>query len=551
MRVKKIQLYVDDKFSAGIIVYTLRINFFTYFFNLPSPIKMNIIGPPVSISCSGLIGDQKDTDSLIQEVYKKEHGLVLCLNSTPSHYIAPAVLMSTLPTIIMEHEYATIDSSDDVKIVDMILETEDINYHIKNYHPDVIGITGYITNIPQMIEYSKSAKAINPDIKTVVGGVYVEKFPEDAEHGAIDFRVIRNASRTFPKLLEHIKGNGEKPNGVLGKNEKQDKASLPEYDFHFPLPRRDLTSHYHDRYFYVFHHKVALMKTSFGCPYKCDFCFCRKVTDDKYYARPVEDIIAELKSIPQREIYFVDDDFLFSRKRLKAFFSGLRKNKLDKKFLVYGRADFIADNNDLIKEFKELGLRTVIVGLESFSDDELNSFNKQSSASLNERAMKVLNANKVDCYAAVILSPDWTDEQFKMTSQKLIELGVKFVNFQPLTPLPGTGVQVPEEKLVISRKEFAKWDLAHVAIMPEKMSLAAYYKNIIKAYDRVTLHWKFIVEHLKRYPVWMFIKVLGGGIRVRFQYMKKYKEALRDLRHPIKGQRLKKQLAEYNNVEGR
>lgn len=419
---------------------------------------------------------------------------------------------------------ATVEPSDDVRIIDMIIEKEDITHHLKSYNPDVVGVTGYITNVPQMKAYSKAAKSLNPGVTTIVGGVYVEKFPEDVEDDAIDFRVVRNATRTFPKLIDHLKGNGEKPNGILAKGEVHVKEALPDYDFYFPMPRRDLTRHYHDKYFYVFHNRVALIKTSFGCPYKCDFCYCRFITDDHYHARPVEDVLDELESIEQKEIYIIDDDFLLSRKRMTEFFAGLRERHIEKKYLVYGRADFIVENPDIIEEFKSLGLRTVIVGLESFSDDELYTYNKQSDATTNEKAMNVLNRYHVDCYAAMILSPDWDKERFKLTGEKLISLGIRFINLQPLTPLPGISMEVDEDKLIISRKDYDKWDLAHIAIMPEKMCIEEYYMEIIKLYDKVTFYWKFTPGYMK-YGLFLFVKVLSGALRVRTQYKKRYREA--------------------------
>jgi hopanoid C-3 methylase len=421
---------------------------------------------------------------------------------------------------------ATVAPGDDVKIVDMILEKKDIYHQIRSYGPNVVGVTGYITNIPQMIEYSRAAKEVDPDIKTVVGGVYVEKFPEEANHASIDYRVVRNATRTFPALMEHLKGKGPKPAGALALNEKHDPAALPAYDFYYPMPRRDLTGHYHKKYFYVYHDRVALMKTSFGCPYKCDFCYCRMITDDNYHARPISEVLDELETIKQREVYIVDDDFLVSRKRMTEFMAGLRERSINKKYLVYGRADFIAKNEDIIRDFKKLGLRTVIVGLESFSDDELNTFNKLTSSTTNEQCMRVLNKIGVDCYAACICSPDWDAERFNVMAEKLIELGVKFVNLQPLTPLPGTGIKVREEDLVIDRKDYPKWDLAHVAIRPEKMGLDEYYWNIINLYKKVTFCFKHVITHMK-YPIRMQIRVLGGASHVHKQYVRKYKEAVK------------------------
>lgn len=150
-------------------------------------------------------------------------------------------------------------------------------------------------------------------------------------------------------------------------------------------------------------------------------------------------------------------------------------------------------------------------------------FNKQTSSNTNRLAMAVLNQYRVDCYAAVIVSPSWSAGDFRKAGDIMLELGIKFVNLQPLTPLKGTGLQVNEANLVIGRNDFAKWDLAHVAIRPEKMSLEDYYKNIRDLYLRIILNPKNLLSLLK-YPLHMQIKMAKGLIKIKRQYRKKIME---------------------------
>ncbi|MGD0583040.1 MAG: cobalamin-dependent protein [Bacteroidales bacterium] len=411
----------------------------------------------------------------------------------------------------------------DVFVVDMILEKADLRYFIEDFRPDIICLTGYITHIPVIIKYCIEAKSINPAIITVAGGVHVEKYPEDINHEAIDYRVVRNATRSFPLLIDFLTGKSPFPQGILKTNEPLDENDLPDYDFFTPLPDRFLTRKYRHRYFYVFHNKVALIKTSFGCPYMCKFCFCRKITGEKYYARPLEDVINELNSIKEKEIYIVDDDFLVSVKRMREFIKLLRERNIRKRYLVYGRADFIANNPELIKEFSDVGLRTVIVGFESFNDIELTGFNKQTDSDTNKRAMNVLNKNKVDCYAALIISPSWNPDDFRKAGDIMIDLGIKFVNLQPLTPLKGTGITTDKKDLVIDRENYACWDLAHVTIRPLNMELSDFYKNILKLYLRIIFYPKHLVSLLK-YPLHMQIRMSKGMYRVMKQYKNKIME---------------------------
>jgi radical SAM superfamily enzyme YgiQ (UPF0313 family) len=414
-------------------------------------------------------------------------------------------------------------ADDECMIADMILEKQPIEKIISDFKPGLFCITGYITHMQVIKEYCRLAKSLLPSVHTVAGGVHIEKFPEDADDPSVDFRVVRNATRSFPGLLNHLKYDTPLPQGILRNGELLQAAKLPPYDFYFPLPRRELTEQYRSKYFYVFHQKVALLKTSFGCPYTCRFCFCRKITDDHYFARPLEDVIAELKQIKEKEVYIVDDDFLLSAQRLQEFIRRVKQEHIQKKYLVYGRADFIAAHPRFIKQLHAVGLRTVIVGIESFSDQELASFEKRTTADINELALRVLKESGVDCYAAVITSPEWSEDDFNAAGKKLLKMGIKFVNLQPLTPLKGTGIEVADENLVISREDYPRWDLAHVAIKPVKMSVSHYYTQLMHLYERIMFHPKNLFSHFIHYPLYMQWKLAKGIYRVHKQYKERIK----------------------------
>jgi radical SAM superfamily enzyme YgiQ (UPF0313 family) len=373
-----------------------------------------------------------------------------------------------------------------------------------------------------MIQYCKVAKSINPNIHTVAGGVHCEVCPDDLNHPAIDFRVVRNATTVFPKLLGYIKGQNKFPEGTLKVNDIA--GNLPEFDFAFPIPDRRLTQKYRNQYFYIFHNKVALLKTAFGCPYSCNFCFCREITQKRYVERRLEEVIEEIKTIEEQDIYIVDDDFLTTRQRVESFIEANHKEKLKKHYLLYGRADFIANNPDLMSEFKEVGLRTVIVGFESFFNHELKQYNKNVDAATNEKAMQVLNNTGIECYATIILSPEWGRKEFSMLKKKIKQLGIHYLNLQPMTPLPGTDNNQYQKKLIIPYSDFARWDLAHVTIQPEKMSVADFYKELLGVYSAALFQPAFLLNYLKRYPVSMLWKMIKGSFMVWKQYQHKIKE---------------------------
>ena len=407
-----------------------------------------------------------------------------------------------------------------VEIVDMILEKESLPYFIKKHRPDVACLTGYITHSNVIKSLCAEIKAINSQIVTVVGGVQIEKMPECVDSEFVDYRVLRNAVDVFPKLISYIENGTSFPDGVLRKHEMMDEDKLPDYQFDVPIPNRSLTKKYRKHYFYVFHDKVALLKTSFGCPFPCNFCYCRKITGEKYVERELGEVITELQSIKEKEVYIIDDNFLVSEKRVRSFLELLKKNNIRKKYLIYGRADFIAHHPEVIRDFKALGLRTIIVGFESFNDDELSSLNKKTVSETNEKAMKILNVNQVDCYASVIVMPEWDKNDFARATKKMIDLGIRFVNVQPLTPLEKTDIDFDDNRLIIPRSACEKWDLAHVVINPEKLSLSEYYEEILKMYQNILFRPLNLLHHVK-YPLNRQFRLFKGALKVRKQYVKK------------------------------
>lgn len=422
---------------------------------------------------------------------------------------------------------------DEVVIVDMIIENHPLEFFLQRHRPDMVCVTGYITNVNTMGEYCRAAKVFDPDIRTVVGGVHCEVCPADLDLPGVDFRVVRNPVTAFPKLLEHVSGRAGLPAGVLRPGQECREKDLPELDFGYVTPDRSLVDRYREKYFYIFHDKVALLKTSFGCPFTCNFCFCREITRGRYHQRPLEETLDELGALPEREIYIVDDDFLADRRFVTAFLDGLEARGIRKHYLIYGRADFIAENPDLVERFRSLGLRTLIVGFESFFEEELQQYGKNVDVQTNRRAMAVLNRCDIECFATIILNPAWERRDFLRLEKELKELGIHFVNLQPLTPLPGTGTKVDEDSLLLSRTDYPRWDLAHLCIPPTRLSTADYYREILGLYRRIVLRPRIVFRHFRKYNPRMIWKMIRGSGRVGDQYRKKIAEAERQERAPV------------------
>lgn len=406
-------------------------------------------------------------------------------------------------------------------IIDMILEKRELIYFVKKYRPQAVGITGYIAHVNVIKKYAEEIKAFDPTVKVIVGGVHAEVNPEDFESENIDYIIRANGLKTITEILDRLEH--KKPARNLPCVYRRDGGRpLKETRFPYAFPDRSKVDRYRSKYYYMFHRNCSLIKTSFGCPYQCSFCFCRQITDGSYFTRDLEDIVAELKTIKETEIYIVDDDFLVNKDRILAFIRLLRKNRIRKRYLIYGRADFIAENEDVIRAFQKAGLRAVIVGLESCDSKELNDYHKMTQVGVNEKAVGILKKYDVECYGTFITGIDWKKEDFKALERWIKKLGIVFVNLQPLTPLRGTELYERYRKDFIIRKdEYEKWDLAHLVVKPPYLSVRKYYYYTMMMYYHIMVNPKSALYMIGKYGLWDTLKLSFGAFKVNMQYLEK------------------------------
>lgn len=420
----------------------------------------------------------------------------------------------------LEYLAAAVKGKHQVELADMILEKQPLSHFIRKANPQVVAVTAYIAHVNVVKEYARNIKEINPDIRVIVGGVHAEVVPEDFYDPNIDHIVTGNALACFPDLLQQLeKGVVGGLSGVISSGEKANCMKQPVAPT--LLPDRSITQKYRHRYYYVFHNPCALMKTSYGCPFSCNFCFCREITGGRYYERDLHHVIEEIQQIAEPEIYIVDDNFLVNTKRVDTFCQLLKSHGINKRFLIYGRADFIAHHEAVIARFAEVGLRAVIVGVESPNPAELQQYNKHSSVEINEKAIGVLAKYNVDCYATLILGVDWEDQDFDRLYHWLVQQKLRFINLQPFTPLPGTPLfEQYKDRLIIPRQRYEQWDLANLVIQPGKMSVRRYYYNIIKLYFKISLNYNSLAQNIK-YGIIPNLKLSLGVARITWQYLKK------------------------------
>jgi radical SAM superfamily enzyme YgiQ (UPF0313 family) len=420
--------------------------------------------------------------------------------------------LMTCEPLELEYVYTLIKNmGHDVEIADMILEKRSLGAIVKKVKHNVVMFTSYITHVNVIKSYADIVKRVDKNIVTAVGGVHCDVIPEDFKHKNIDYVIGINGMENTEILLNALE-NKEAP---MFKHDSINK------NYVLPKPDRQSTKKYRKKYDYAYHAPCALLKTSFGCPFQCKFCFCVSITDHSYWTRELTPVIEELKEIEEPNVFIVDDNFLVSRERIIEFCRLLDENNIHKTFIIFGRADFIVKNPDMITLLSNHGLDAVFVGIESFKQSDLNDFNKKTDVETSRKASEILYENGVDLYAGAIVGPDWDKNDFKNFIQWIRSMHIRFVNLQPLVPLPGTEIyDTYKDQLLLKREEYEKWDLTHIAILPTKLTPTQYYIQIIKGYFSTTSSLSSLYYMYKKCGVKIAAKCLIGAIKMLWHYIK-------------------------------
>jgi radical SAM superfamily enzyme YgiQ (UPF0313 family) len=416
-----------------------------------------------------------------------------------------------------------------VEIFDMILE-RDLAGKIRGFTPDIVGTSSYITGVNKVKEICRTAKTIDRRIVTIVGGVHATLVPEDFNDPAIDIiargegvrimtQVVSNVERGFG--FTNIPGlafpDGDRLSFTKGEALSVDVEALP-------FPRRDLVAKYSSRYYYLFHQPVALMKTIFGCPFRCDFCFCWRLTDGKVYTRSPESIVEEIEQIKERDVYIVDDTFFVNVEHLDRVHELIVRRNVQKDYLTYCHSDFIVRHPRVISDWAEIGLKACIIGLETPFQCELENYNKKVSVECNTEAVHILRKNKIDVYGSFIADPDWSEKEFSALQDYIDKNALFYTIIQPLTPLPATGMYGRYRKnLIIDRSQNELWDMQHT-VLATKLPSKEFYSRIRRMYLHTSAN-PLRARSLQLRtapPIWTkkYMRLLFGALRVLFSLRK-------------------------------
>lgn len=364
-------------------------------------------------------------------------------------------------------------------LYDGVIETASIRGVLRREKPDVVAVTGYITQQSRMLAICRKAKALDPRITTMVGGVHAQLNPESFFRPWVDYVLRSESCEAFGELLDHIEGLGGKDiaaiNGLCCKREGRwiSNPLWPTDIDRLPIPDRSFFNRNRKRYRYMDLPETAIIKTSVSCPYRCNFCYCARLHGGEYQARDLGLVIDELRGLDAGNVLIADDDFLVDPARVRDFTDRVREAGIDKKFVCYGRADFIAAHPERIRELADIGFVYFIVGLEAISDETLNGYQKGTTQAMNEACLRHIKEAGAHCIGLLMMPLDAGRRDFRRLARWASERPIRYVTLSAFTPIPGTPI-FKEYKDRLRTRDLRKWDFLHLVVKPGRLSTAEY-----------------------------------------------------------------------------
>ena len=197
------------------------------------------------------------------------------------------------------------------------------------FSADIVGISTITSTAPRAYEFARAARKVG--IPVMMGGSHVTFLPEEAlqycdyvVRGEADDLIVEFVRRlgqgegleTMPSLSRRVDGRVVHNPAASG---CVDVETLPEPDF-------GLIHGYQES---LTRATVLPVQTSRGCPFDCNFCSVTKMFGRAYRFQSTAKVMAQLRRLRGRIVFFYDDNFTANRARAKELCRAMIAEKLN------------------------------------------------------------------------------------------------------------------------------------------------------------------------------------------------------------------------------
>lgn len=217
---------------------------------------------------------------------------------------------------------------------------------------------------------------------------------------------------------------------------------------------------------------IGVYQISRGCKFNCDFCSIKTMYKN-VRSKPPEVAAEELSRMREKIIFFADDNIFADKTAALALFKAIAP--LKKRWACQISMDAARDD-EILRAMKKSGCFLVLMGFESLNADSLREMHKSANAAADySDVISRVYKHGLLIYGTFVLGCDGDyPDVFQKTYEFAVRNKLSITNFNPLIPMPGTGVYARLESE--GRLRYRKWWLSdkyrygETAFIPKNMT---------------------------------------------------------------------------------
>lgn len=353
----------------------------------------------------------------------------------------------------------------DVKLLDGAFWThQEILQVFQDFKPEFVGVHANCPMWTKAMQTVNDLRELSSDVFIAVGGPaaigWRQKCLEQCM--AIDCIFTGEGEVTVPEVAEQLESGSRQAladiKGIIYRDKSgnisinPDSCPVADLDT-LPFPAfellGDMAINYRPNIGTFLKLPVFSMISSRDCSHgKCIFCF-HTHTSNKTRFRSPKNVVDEMEYIVNtygaKEIKFLDDTFTADKERVHAICDEIRRRKIKVAWFISSRVDAV--DRDILEDMKNAGCYSILFGVESGVQKNLDSLNKGTTVEQIKKAVRAAKSVGLKVSTPFIFGiPGETYEEGLETIKFAIELNSDLVNFHTLTPFPGTELYDNVEK---------------------------------------------------------------------------------------------------------
>ncbi|MGE5893967.1 MAG: cobalamin-dependent protein, partial [bacterium] len=370
---------------------------------------------------------------------------------------------------------------------------KEIEQRIIDEKPNYVATTAITSTAPDALEILRTAKQINPEIITIIGGVHPTfLYHEILRTGFVDYVVRGEGEETVRELLPAL-DEGRELTGIRGIafREGHRVIATPSRPFIQDLDGLpaawDLVEWKDYRYFVMPGSRLGAVSTSRGCNHSCTFCSQQKFWHQTWRARKPENVVREIEHLNRTygvDVILLPDEYpTQSRERWERLLDLLIEKDLGVSILMETRAEDILRDRDILQKYRKAGVIHIYIGLEATDQKTLDLIKKDIKVETGREAIRLIHEYGMVTETSFILGfPHETRESIQTTLELSKLYNPDFAHYLALAPWPYADMYADLNQHIAVR-DYRKYNLIDPVIKPERMGLKDVDRAIIDCYQ--------------------------------------------------------------------